>query len=83
MSTSRFPLRKEEDGTPQISQHEIEGVVRLSWNPDDSRFYVEKWNKEYSEWHTAGNYKEWRNAVAHAKRMINKALEEEKEVVGV
>ena len=48
---------------PQVTQATI-GKVTLSWNPDDSRWYV-----EFSDETLNRSYKHHRNAVAYARKM--------------
>ncbi|MGI0133714.1 MAG: hypothetical protein ACREBW_01990 [Candidatus Micrarchaeaceae archaeon] len=48
--------------------------VRLSFNPDDERFYVEVHSKAYpDEWRTRGVQKLWRNATARARMYTEQA----------
>ena len=60
-------LRKERNGEPCVVQYEVPGQFRLSFNPDDNRFYVETWASDWSGWETAATFAEWRNAVYYAK----------------
>lgn len=60
-------LKRNSEGTPEVLQHETPRC-RLSWDPDDNRFYVEIpdcWFK--GEWRTASSFTDWRNAVQYAR----------------
>ena len=59
--------------TPAVMQMNILPGVRITWNPDDNRFYVETdRNNEFHDWETvktfAGNGKGWDNAKYCARR---------------
>ena len=61
---------------PEVMQKQFGPRVRITWNPDDDRFYVEEL-VEYTEsvkceeWETvhtfAGNRKGWQNALDRAR----------------
>jgi hypothetical protein len=55
------------DGTPTVGQYENE-FARLSWNPDDDRFYVER-TAPQAEWRTVGSFKHWHNATRMFRRV--------------
>ncbi len=38
----------------------------ISWNPDDDRYYIQQNNE------TIASYKDWRNATARFKKILNK-----------
>lgn len=57
-----YRRRMDEDGSPLVDQHVINGWV-VTWNPDDGRYYVDRRGE-------AGDsrvFKEFRNAVYYAK----------------
>ena len=61
--------------TPRVIQMTIIPGVRITWNPDDNRFYVETtFGNEYDDWETAhtfqGSIKGWHNAKNRAGRLI-------------
>lgn len=60
--------------TPRVMQLTILPGVRITWNPDDNRFYVETTlNNEFGDWETAhtfqGSTKGWDNAKHRARRI--------------
>lgn len=38
----------------------------INWNPDDDRYYIQKGSE------TIASYKDWRNATARFKKILNK-----------
>jgi len=61
--------------TPRVIQLTILPGVRITWNPDDNRFYVETTlENEYGDWETIrtfqGSTKGWDNAKNRARRYV-------------
>lgn len=61
--------------TPRVIQLTILPGVRITWNPDDNRFYVETTlDNAYGDWETVhtfqGSSKGWDNAKACARRYV-------------
>lgn len=56
-----YRLQRNENGEPLVDQGSVNGH-EMSWNPDDSRFYV---HGEHGK--VLAMFKEWRNAVYYAK----------------
>lgn len=52
---------------PAIDQHAVNGF-EISWNPDDTRFYVCDRPGPWNDLETRATFKELRNARAFAKR---------------
>ncbi len=58
--------------TPKVIQLTVISGVRITWNPDDNRFYVETTLcNTHGDWETAhtfgGNRKGWHNALNRAR----------------
>lgn len=63
-------LKKGEDGKPLITQH-IEGSMRLTWNPDDDRFYIDatEVDKDFpEEFRTLGSFNRHANATSFFRK---------------
>lgn len=59
--------------TPAVIQRTILPGIRITWNPDDNRFYVETTlGNKYGDWETVktfqGSVKGWYNAKYCARR---------------
>ncbi len=67
----RLRCKRNIDGEPLIMQHEFP-QCRLSWNPDDGIFYVDKPSAEFEgEWETFQVHKYWKNATRATKRLMS------------
>ena len=61
--------------TPKVIQLTVIPGVRITWNPDDNRFYVETTlGNTYGDWETihtfGGNTKGWHNALNRARSYV-------------
>ena len=56
---------------PAVIQLELR-TIRLSWNPDDGRFYVETSDLDYpDEWRTRGVFDSREEAVREVQEQLN------------
>jgi len=79
MNTQRHPRDMDwnkQRNTPDVMQTRLIRLppdVRITWNPDDDRFYVEQQEPLYDDWETSktfcGNIKGWDNAKYHARHL--------------
>lgn len=61
--------------TPKVIQLTVLPGVRITWNPDDNRFYVETTlSNSYQDWETihtfGGSPKGWHNALNRARNYV-------------
>jgi hypothetical protein len=72
MTILRLRRKRDINGQLLIEQHEVAFQARLTWNPDDDRFYVDRWQSQWAEWHPAGSHAHWRNATRLMREVVGK-----------
>jgi hypothetical protein len=66
-------LQYHPNGLLKVMQLQISDTIRITYNPDNDRFYVEECEPIYNDWITRGTYqndqKGWDNAKYRARHL--------------